>query len=198
MTSIGVQISPRAVGRTSRVTYDVSSSPLLPQQDTSTTTSSTAARTTLDDLEDTQVLLDTPLSSYTLDKTSDTPSSYAQELLHTSSSYQRERLDTSSSYPQERLHASSTSTYPRVRYARPDVTDTRGQYRVEGTLDWDESELSSFGYYSRAAPDLGIRDSNGVRTEEEWPIDAPHPYHDPLSPITHFDPLCPVSYNICG
>lgn len=72
------------------------------------------------------------------------------------------------------------------------MTDTRGQYRVEGTLDWDESEVS-FGYYSRAAPDLGIRDSAGLRTEEDWTIDAPHPYHDPLSPITHFDPLCPVS-----
>lgn len=91
---------------------------------------------------------------------------------------------------QELLDASS---YRRIRYARPDVTDTWGHYRVKGRAeDWSESELSLGYYYTSRRSDLALQKSS--RMKEDWTIDAPHPYHDPISPTTtHFDPMCPVS-----
>lgn len=97
---------------------------------------------------------------------------------------------------QELLDASS---YRRIRYARPDVTDTWGHYRVKGRAeDWSESELSLGYYYTSRRSDLALQKSLGsLRVREDWTIDAPHPYHDPISlpttTTTHFDPMCPVS-----
>lgn len=82
---------------------------------------------------------------------------------------------------------------PRVRYARPDVTDTRGAC-PEGR-QWQEADLS-LGYYS-AAPDLACLaggdaavpddddDGDDDREEEVWPVDAPDGYHESSPPVRH-------------
>ncbi|XP_063878645.1 dipeptidase 1-like isoform X1 [Scylla paramamosain] len=81
---------------------------------------------------------------------------------------------------------------PRVRYARPDVTDTRGAC-PEGR-QWQEADLS-LGYYA-AAPDLACLtggdpaapddddDAADDREEEVWPVDAPAGYES-SPPVRH-------------
>ena len=83
---------------------------------------------------------------------------------------------------------------PRVRYARPDVTDTRGACLEE--RQWQEADLS-IAYYS-VAPDLACltggdtpapddHDDGDDQGEEEevWPVDAPDGYHENSPPVRH-------------
>lgn len=88
--------------------------------------------------------------------------------------------------PHAHAHPLSQEPRPRVRYARPDVTETRGT--------WTEAD-APLGYLS-AAPDLARlagsdaaagpdEDDEGEEEgeEEAWPMDdPPHAYQDPPSP----------------
>ncbi|XP_069945047.1 uncharacterized protein [Cherax quadricarinatus] len=94
-------------------------------------------------------------------------------------------------------------TCPRVRYARPDVTDTRGGTCQRPFSDdhpsWQETDLS-FGYFSRT-PDLACplnedasktaRDAGG----QQWTgtVAAPEGYREASSPSSFHGSLCMVS-----
>nr|XP_053636366.1 uncharacterized protein LOC128691547 [Cherax quadricarinatus] len=91
-------------------------------------------------------------------------------------------------------------TCPRVRYARPDVTDTRGGTCQRPFSDdhpsWQETDLS-FGYFSRT-PDLACplnedasktaRDAGG----QQWTgtVAAPEGYREASSPSSFHGSLC--------
>ncbi|XP_050735427.1 dipeptidase 1-like isoform X2 [Eriocheir sinensis] len=90
--------------------------------------------------------------------------------------------------PHAHAHALGQDTHPRVRYARPDVTETR--------TTWTEADVP-LGYLS-AAPDLarlaggdapgpGDDDDGDEEGEEEaWPLDdPPHGYRDPAPSQRH-------------